>query len=180
MAPNKPPAKSLISSKHVAASTHTISFSPLTTDLVHHSRDFFILAYPGIVQYKKPRVWKPFWSQGNRVFAIKESIVLCGLQRLRPWAKERFSCEESLSKWDIVWKSSKCPSLRFLYSSLQRIHFRQPCHCSVCDGPKGERLVLLLPPWDCQPLTQTIQMTSLANNPTSKDPFRCPQKDNFC
>lgn len=54
--------------------------------------------------------------------------------------------------------------------------FQQPCYGSVWDGPRGEGWGTSSVQWDCQPRTKSIQMISLANNPTSKGPFRCPGK----
>lgn len=148
------------------------------TTLKNSSQLLKKLMYPGIVEYKKLRVLKQF-SASYRLFAIQESTVLYELQGLEPWAQEELSWEESLSKGAAVWNSSEYPSLVVLLSSLHGIHFSNlvmaQCETGqeVKDGASSVQ-------WDCQPCTKSIQIISLANNPTSKDPFRCPWKDNSC
>lgn len=119
-----------------------------------------------------------FWSDSQPVADFLQSKRALSCMDCESWAQEGFSWKLSLCK-GIEWNSGECPS-PFPPELSPWNPFQQPCHGSVWDRPRGEGWGTSSVQWDCQPRTKSIQMISLDNNPTSKDPFRCPQKDNSC
>lgn len=121
-----------------------------------------------------------FWSESQAVtdfLQCKGALSWLDCQELR--AQEGFSWKHPLSKelqYETLVSSLPCfsPELSPWNPS------QQPCPGSVWDRPGGEGGWTSSVQGDCQPCTKSIQMISLANSPASKDPFRCPQKDNFC
>lgn len=132
--------------------------------------------YPGTAECRRLRVLKWF-SASCRLSAIQEGTVLYGLQGLDQ-STGRVFLGIILCK-GIEWNSGECPS-PFPPELSPWNPFQQPCHGSVWDRPRGEGWGTSSVQWDCQPRTKSIQMISLDNNLTSKDPSRCPQKDNSC
>lgn len=120
---------------------------------------------------QKLRVLKWF-SASYRFSAIQEGTVLYGLKDSSPGHRKGFPGRNPFAK-ELQCETLWVPFPWFSPELSPWNPFQQPCHGSMWDRPRGEGWWTSSVQWDC---TKSIQMISLASNPASKDPFRCPAK----
>lgn len=109
---------------------------------------------------------------------MQESTVLYGVQGLKPWAQEGFSCEESFSKGAVVWNSSECPFLVYLRVVSMESISATLSWLSV-RGAKRWRMVNLFCPVGLSAMYKEYSNDLISQQPYFQRSFQMPTERQF-